>query len=110
MNLPMKHTPAWMSEDVAQFRDSVRKVFEREFVPHEQYFDRPYRMAAVDWRAAPERDFRLDSATRTSLRECIRRFAGKERDAETGLDYSGLDSAPSQAASPGRPAPGPACA
>jgi Lon protease-like protein len=68
--------------ELADGRSTILLQGVREFVPHEQYFDRPYRMAAVDWRAAPERDFRLDSATRTSLRECIRRFAGKEHEGD----------------------------
>src|SRR5258705_11435116 len=36
----------------------------REFVALEQYFDRPYRTATVEWLPAPGRDFRLAAPAR----------------------------------------------
>ena len=68
--------------ELADGRSNILLQGVREFSPCEQYFDRPYRTAAVDWRAAPERDFRLDDATKVSLLESIRRFAGKQREGD----------------------------
>ena len=68
--------------ELADGRSNILLQGVREFMPCEQYFDRPYRTAAVDWRAVPERDFRLDGATKASLLECIRRFAGKEHEGD----------------------------
>jgi Lon protease-like protein len=68
--------------ELADGRSNILLQGVREFSPREQYFDRAYRMAAVDWRALPERDFRLDDATKASLLECIRRFAGKQHEGD----------------------------
>jgi len=68
--------------ELADGRSNILLQGIREFSPCEQYFDRPYRTAAVDWRAAPERDFRLDGAIKASLLESIRRFAGKQREGD----------------------------
>jgi uncharacterized protein len=68
--------------ELADGRSNILLQGVREFSPCEQYFDRPYRMAAVDWRALPERDFHLDDATKASLLECIRRFAGKRHEGD----------------------------
>jgi Lon protease-like protein len=64
--------------ELADGRSNILLQGIREFSLREQYFDRPYRSATVEWRAAPERDFRLDGATKVSLLEGIRSFAGKE--------------------------------
>ncbi len=68
--------------ELADGRSNILLQGVREFSPRDQYFDRPYRMAAVDWRALPERDFHLDEATKASLLQCIRRFAGKQHEGD----------------------------
>jgi long-chain-acyl-CoA dehydrogenase len=47
-------TPGWMSEDVALFRDNVRKVFEREFAPLEQRWRCQHLADRSVWRQAGE--------------------------------------------------------
>ena len=46
--------PGWMSEDVALFRDSVRKVFEREFAPLEERWRHQHLADREVWRQAGE--------------------------------------------------------
>jgi len=64
--------------DLPDGRSNILLQGVREFIPREQFFDRAYRTAAVEWRSAPDRDLHLDAATKDSLQECIRRFAGKK--------------------------------
>lgn len=47
-------TPAWMTEDVALFRDNVRKVFEREFAPLEERWRRQHLADRSVWKQAGE--------------------------------------------------------
>ena len=47
-------TPAWMTDDVAMFRDNVRKVFEREFAPLEERWRRQHLADRSVWRQAGE--------------------------------------------------------
>lgn len=56
----------------------------REFVAAEQYFDRPYRTAAVEWRE-PVRDFHLEASDREHLVGRIRRFVGTDKAEEASL-------------------------
>lgn len=49
-----EHRPAWMTEDVAQFRDSVRRVFEREFAPLEPRWREQHLADRMVWRQAGE--------------------------------------------------------
>ena len=50
----MIQRPAWMSDDVEQFRDSVRKVFEREFAPLEPRWREQHLADRSVWRQAGE--------------------------------------------------------
>ncbi len=50
----MNERPAWMTDDVAQFRDSVRKVFEREFAPLEERWREQHLADRAVWRQAGE--------------------------------------------------------
>jgi acyl-CoA dehydrogenase len=50
----MNDRPTWMTDDVAQFRDSVRKVFEREFAPLEQRWREQHLADRAVWRQAGE--------------------------------------------------------
>jgi acyl-CoA dehydrogenase len=50
----MSQRPVWMSDDVAQFRDSVRKVFEREFAPLEERWRQQHLTDRSVWRQAGE--------------------------------------------------------
>ncbi|MBI5718241.1 MAG: acyl-CoA dehydrogenase family protein [Burkholderiales bacterium] len=50
----MNGTPAWMNEEVAQFRDSVRRIFEREFAPQEERWRRQHLADRAVWRQAGE--------------------------------------------------------
>jgi acyl-CoA dehydrogenase len=54
-------TPSWMTDDVAQFRDSVRKVFEREFAPLEERWRRQHLADRAVWRQAGETGLLLTS-------------------------------------------------
>jgi acyl-CoA dehydrogenase len=57
----MNERAAWMTDDVAEFRDSVRKVFEREFAPLEVRW-REQRLAdRAVWRQAGEMGLLLTS-------------------------------------------------
>ena len=47
-------TPGWMTDDVALFRDNVRKVFEREFAPLEERWRRQHLADRSVWRQAGE--------------------------------------------------------
>src|SRR5205085_2101704 len=47
-------SPAWMSDDVALFRDNIRKVFEREFAPLEERWRRQHLADRSVWRQAGE--------------------------------------------------------
>ena len=47
-------TAGWMTEDVVQFRDTVRKVFEREFAPLEERWRRQHLADRSVWRQAGE--------------------------------------------------------
>jgi len=47
-------TPAWMTEDIALFRDTVRKVFEREFAPLEERWRRQHLADRSVWKQAGE--------------------------------------------------------
>ncbi|HWH82836.1 MAG TPA: acyl-CoA dehydrogenase family protein [Burkholderiaceae bacterium] len=47
-------TPAWMTEDIALFRDNVRKVFEREFAPLEERWRRQHLADRSVWKQAGE--------------------------------------------------------
>jgi len=49
-----KHAPPWMDEELTQFRDSVRKVFEREFAPLEERWRREHLADRSVWRQAGE--------------------------------------------------------
>jgi acyl-CoA dehydrogenase len=44
----------WMTDDVAQFRDSIRKVFEREFAPLEPRWREQHLADRMVWRRAGE--------------------------------------------------------
>jgi len=44
--------PAWMTDDVEEFRDTVRKVFEREFAPLEERWRRQHLADRAVWRQA----------------------------------------------------------
>ena len=44
----------WMTDDVAQFRDSIRKVFEREFAPLEPRWREQHLADRMVWRQAGE--------------------------------------------------------
>ncbi|NRF67679.1 acyl-CoA dehydrogenase family protein [Aquincola sp. S2] len=46
--------PAWMSDDVALFQDQVRRIFEREFAPHEERWRREHLADRSIWRQAGE--------------------------------------------------------
>jgi len=46
--------PSWMTDDVALFRDNVRKVFEREFAPLEERWRRAHLADRSVWRQAGE--------------------------------------------------------
>ena len=50
----MNDRAAWMTDDVAQFRDSVRKVFEREFAPLEQRWREQHLADRAVWSQAGE--------------------------------------------------------
>jgi acyl-CoA dehydrogenase len=50
----MNDRAAWMTDDVAQFRDSVRKVFEREFAPLEPRWREQHLADRMVWRQAGE--------------------------------------------------------
>jgi acyl-CoA dehydrogenase len=50
----MNGRPTWLTDDVAQFRDSVRKVFEREFAPLEQRWREQHLADRAVWRQAGE--------------------------------------------------------
>ena len=66
--------------DLPDGRSNILLQGVREFVPREQYFDRPYRMAAVEWMPAPEKAFRLDPAVKRTLLERIRAFLGDKHE------------------------------
>jgi len=66
--------------DLPDGRSNILLQGLREFVPREQYFDRPYRMAAVEWLPAPERGFRLEAAAKTTLLDRIRAFLGEKHE------------------------------
>jgi len=68
--------------ELADGRSNILLQGVREFSPCEQYFDRPYRTAAVDWHSPPERNFRLADTTKASLLDCIRTFAGKQHEGD----------------------------
>jgi acyl-CoA dehydrogenase len=57
----MNHRPTWLTEDVAQFRDSVRKVFEREFAPLEERWRKQHLADRAVWRQAGEMGLLLAS-------------------------------------------------
>ena len=63
--------------DLADGRSNILLQGVREFVLEEQYFDRPYRTAAVAWLPPPERNTRLEAETRQCLMEQIRGFVGE---------------------------------
>jgi acyl-CoA dehydrogenase len=46
--------PVWMDDEVAAFRDAVRKVFEREFAPHELRWREQHCVDRSVWRRAGE--------------------------------------------------------
>lgn len=50
----MNEQARWMTEDVAQFRDSIRKVFEREFAPLEARWREQHLADRMVWRQAGE--------------------------------------------------------
>ncbi len=66
--------------DLPDGRSNILLQGVREFVPREQYFDRPYRVAAVDWLPAPDKELRLDEARKRCLVECIRDFVGDKQE------------------------------
>jgi acyl-CoA dehydrogenase len=57
----MNADPRWMTPDVALMRDSVRKVFEREFAPHEARWRREHIADRSVWRQAGETGLLLAS-------------------------------------------------
>lgn len=67
--------------DLPDGRSNILLQGVREFVPREQYFNRPYRTAAVDWQPAVEHGLRLAEATRRRLVERIRSFVRDHSDA-----------------------------
>jgi uncharacterized protein len=66
--------------DLPDGRSNILLQGVREFVPREQYFDRPYRVAAVDWLPAADKDVRLDPARKRALLDCIRGFVGEKQE------------------------------
>ena len=70
--------------DLPDGRSNILLQGVREFVAEEQYFDKPYRTAAVEWRGVV-RDFRLEATFREHLIACIRRFVDNEKQDETSL-------------------------
>ncbi len=48
------HRPAWMDDELVQFRDSVRRIFEREFAPHEARWRAEGRTERSVWHRAGE--------------------------------------------------------
>jgi acyl-CoA dehydrogenase len=57
----MTPPPAWMTDDVVEFRDTVRKVFEREFAPLEERWRRQHLADRAVWRQAGETGLLLTS-------------------------------------------------
>lgn len=57
----MNADPRWMTPEVALMRDSVRKVFEREFVPNEARWRREHVADRAVWRRAGETGLLLAS-------------------------------------------------
>ncbi|QJW85182.1 acyl-CoA dehydrogenase [Ramlibacter terrae] len=47
-----EHSPAWMTEDLAMFRDSVRRFVEQELAPTEERWIEERRMSRDMWRRA----------------------------------------------------------
>ena len=66
--------------DLPDGRSNILLQGVREFVPREQYFDRPYRVGAVDWLPAPDKDVRFDPARKRTLVDCIRSFVGDKQE------------------------------
>jgi Lon protease-like protein len=66
--------------DLPDGRSNILLQGVREFVPREQTFDRPYRVAAVDWMPAPPKGFRLDPTLKRTLLERIRQFLGEKQE------------------------------
>ena len=66
--------------DLPDGRSNILLQGVREFVPREQQFDRPYRMAAVDWLPATERDFRLAPDIRDRMVTGIRAALGEKQE------------------------------
>src|SRR3989440_10491305 len=66
--------------DLPDGRSNILLQGVREFVPREQYFDRPYRVAAVDWLPPPDKDLRLDEARKLCLVKRIRDFVGDKQE------------------------------
>ena len=66
--------------DLPDGRSNILLQGVREFVPREQYFDRPYRVGAVDWLPAPDKELHLDEARKRCLVERIRGFVGDKQE------------------------------
>ena len=66
--------------DLPDGRSNILLQGVREFVPREQSFDRPYRVAAVEWMPAPEKGFRLEPGVKRTLLERIRAFLGEKQE------------------------------
>ena len=66
--------------DLPDGRSNILLQGVREFRPREQYFDRPYRVGAVEWMPGPEKGFRLDPGVKRTLLERIRAFLGEKQD------------------------------
>ncbi|MGH7899960.1 MAG: LON peptidase substrate-binding domain-containing protein [Candidatus Binatia bacterium] len=66
--------------DLPDGRSNILLQGVREFTPREQYFTEPYRTAAVEWRPAVARDFRLDAVLRERLKNSIRGFVQKQQE------------------------------
>jgi Lon protease-like protein len=64
--------------DLPDGRSNILLQGVREFVPREQRFDRSYRTAEVEWRAAFEKGLRLDAVLRGALVERIRAAIGEQ--------------------------------